>query len=88
MNRDDKGRFCKPARPINRPTLVTIAKIEACRAGAELIDHGDQVTLRSLDGEINERLELRDACAVLGMMRGVYCSPHVLAAGGVKIVRS
>lgn len=86
QHRDEQGRFAKYERPVNRPTLVTILGIECLRAGVVMDDHGDEVSIRSKDGTVNERLTLRDACALLGMMNGVYCSPHVLKFGGIRII--
>lgn len=86
QHRDDRGRFARPRKQVNRPTLVTILKIEACRAGVKADEEGDQVRLSSHDGAISELLPLDEACAVVAMLRGTYCSPHVIEAGGLKIV--
>jgi len=87
VNRDARGRFARREAPaINRPTLVKIAQIEACRAGIGLRDLGDDVELHDHRREMVERLPLAEACVVLALLRGRWCSPHILRAGGLRLV--
>lgn len=84
-HRDNRGRFCRPQKTVNRPTLVTILRIEACRAGLRATELAlDTIELRCQDKV--EKLSLADACAVVAMLRGTDCSPHIIKAGGLKII--
>lgn len=72
--------------PLSRAGLRAVAKLEALRAGLSLTDlEGGKLRLEAPDG-FGDDLSLEEACTVLGMLRGDRCSPHVLKAGGVRII--
>lgn len=68
---------------VNRPTLVTIMRIEASRAGLVLGDLGADVTLRTNDEPEGQRMTLADACGALVFLRGERCNQHVFQAAGI-----
>lgn len=69
---------------INRPTLITLAKIEACRTGLALDDLGaGYVALRDIQHDTVENLKDADACAILCMLRKQHINEHVARAANL-----
>ena len=67
----------KHTDPVNRVTLLSLAKLEALRAGLSLLE---------CDGDIElggERMPLKDACGVLVLLRGQLCNRHVASYSGL-----
>jgi hypothetical protein len=82
--RGSKSRRRRPRRaPLSRAELLTLAKLEAMRAGLDLreLEPGGDVVLS--DGGMESRLSLRDACGVLAITRGTACNEHVRRFGDV-----
>jgi hypothetical protein len=66
--------------------LRVLLRLDAMRAGIEAEDLPDgRVRLSSKD--LREDLPLDEACTVLAMLHGVRCSPAVLKAAGVRVIR-
>ena len=71
---------------MNAATLLTLARIEASRAGLEL--RGEDREALELVGEgATEIVSLGEACWVLASLRGSRCNPHVMAqANRIRVI--
>ena len=71
---------------VNRPTLITLMRIDACRTGCTITlnESTGKVCLRAVSGRqssIMEWMSVRDACTVLHMTLGKRCNNYVALNG-------